>query len=205
MIEELKKNLENEKRIIEEMGFIDAQLGDLENALSKAEKALFKNPADSYLYFVLGKAALTQSQLALGDRLVSIGRKVGVAGSWVSVLEGRIALRRRDFSKAVYCFSHALSYPRTDPWAYYFLGTTYMRMGELPEAINALYAGDQYLADNPQMRGRSRNAIRAKLGIVYVLNNDLNAASIILENLIKEDPKSPGQLVTVAGHASCNT
>lgn len=173
---------------------IDAALGDLAPALAKAEKLLRKNSSDNYLFSVLGKAALTQSRPELGDTLVAIGRKVGVAETRVSILEGRLALRRRDFSGAEICFQHAIVSPRTDPWAYYYLGITYLRMGNLREAINVLYDGDEYLASNPRVKGHARNAIRAKLGVAYVLNGDLDAASTILENLKQDDPDNPETL-----------
>ena len=66
---------------------IDSQLGDLAPALAKAEKLLGKNPSDNYLFSVLGKAALTQSRPELGDTLVGIGRKAGIAETRVSILE----------------------------------------------------------------------------------------------------------------------
>ncbi len=39
-----------------------------------------------------------------------------------------------------------------------------------------------------------KNAIRAKLGVAYVLNGDLEAASTILDNLKEEEPDSPEML-----------
>jgi tetratricopeptide (TPR) repeat protein len=162
--------------------------------LAKAEKLLGKNPSDNYLFSVLGKAALTQSRPELGDTLVGIGRKAGIAETRVSILEGRLALRRRDFSRAEACFRQAIVSPRTDPWAYFYLGTTYLRMGSLTEAITVLYDGDEYLANNPRFRGQVRNAIRAKLGVAYVLNGDLDPASTILESLKAEEPDNPETL-----------
>jgi tetratricopeptide (TPR) repeat protein len=180
--------------VIRLSALVDAQLGDLAPALAKAEKVLAKNPSDTHFFSELGKAVLTQSRPELGDTLVAIGRKSGVAETRVSILEGRLALRRKDFQKAEICFRHALRSPGADPWAYYYLGTTYLRIGELTEAINILYEGDEYLANNPRVRGSVRNAIRAKLGIAYVLDGDLPAASTILENLKGEEPDNPETL-----------
>ena len=170
---------------------IDAQLGDLESALQKAEKVLQRNPGDNYLFSVLGKSTLTQNRPELGDRLVHIGRITGVTETRVSLLEGRLALRRRDFEKAEICFHHAISSPRTSAWAYYYLGYTYMRMGDLKKAIDVLYDGDLFLANRPAMRGQAGKAIRAKLGVAYVLNGDLEAATQLLGELMSEDPDDP--------------
>jgi len=60
-------------------------------------------------------------------------------------------------------------------------------MGDLTEAINILYEGDEYLTNSPRIRGSVKNAIRAKLGVAYLLNGDLPAASTILENLKGEE------------------
>ena len=57
-----------------------------------------------------------------------------------------------------------------------------------------LYDGDEYLANNPRFRGQVRNAIRAKLGVAYVLNGDLDPASTILESLKAEEPDNPETL-----------
>lgn len=180
--------------VIRLSALIDAQLGDLRPALAKGEKVLAKNPSDIHFFSALGKAVLTQSRPELGDTLVAISRKAGVAETRVSILEGRLALRRRDFQKAEICFRHALRSPGTDPWAYFYLGTTYLRIGELHEAIDILYEGDEYVANNPRIRGSARNAIRVKLGVAYVLNGDLQAASTILENLKEEEPDNPEML-----------
>lgn len=180
--------------VIRLSALVDAQLGDLVAALAKAEKVLAKNPSDTRFFSALGKAVLTQSRPELEDTLVAIGRKAGIAETRVSILEGRLALRRKDFQRAEICFRHALRSPGTDPWAYYYLGTTYLRIGELTEAINILYEGDEYLANNPRVRGPVRNAIRAKLGVAYVLNGNLNPASAILDNLKEEEPNNPETL-----------
>jgi len=180
--------------IIRLSALIDAQLGDLDNALSKAEIILVKNPSDHYFFFVLGKTVLTQSRPELGDKLVLIGRKAGVIETKISLFEGRIALRRRDFETAEKCFKQSISSTRTDPWAYFYLGQTYIKMSELSDAIDVLYAGDKYLSDNPRIQGGVKNAIRTKLGIAYVLNGDLEPASQILENCRIQEPHHPETL-----------
>ncbi len=170
---------------------VDAESGDLESALIKADKVLSRNPSDSYLFYILGKAALTQSKLELADRLVSIGRKAGTAGTRISVLEGRIALRRKDFAVAEAHFHQVITSSRPEPWAYFYLGRTYIRMGSLQKAIDVLYEGDKFLANNPQIRTKAKNAIRTQLGLAYVLNGDLEAASSLLDGLIKQEPDTP--------------
>lgn len=173
---------------------IDAQLGNLESALVKVEKVLEKNPYDSYFFSVIGKTTLTQSRPEFGDRLVKIGRKTGVMETKISVFEGRLALRRRDFSKAEICFRQALTSPKTDPWAYFFLGSTYMRMGDLEEAINILFDGEKYLTQRSNFHSNVGNAIRTKLGVSYVLNGDLEAAEKILEDIKNREPDNPETL-----------
>jgi len=176
---------------------IDVQLGNLDKALINAKKVLTINPSDNHLFFVLGKAALTQSRPEYGDKIVSIGRVAGVLETKVSLLEGRIYLRRRDFGHAKDCFKQAIRSAWADPWAYYYLGTTYMRMGDFPEAINILYEGEKYVSDpNRKIRGNVKNAIRTKLGAVYVLNGDLEPASKILEYCLETDPDHPETLYT---------
>lgn len=174
---------------------IDAEAGYLGSAIPKAEKVFGRNPSDGRLFFQLGKAALTQSRLELGDRLVDIGRSTGVRSAWVLVLEGRLALRRRDFEKAQDCFRRATRSGRPDPWAFFYLGNTYMKMGELGEAINVLYEGDQYLAQGQRHFDRGVwNAIRTKLAIAYVFNGDLQPASTLLEDLRAKNPNNPDVL-----------
>jgi tetratricopeptide (TPR) repeat protein len=173
---------------------IDAQVGDLQSALTKAERVLERNPADNYLFFKLGKVALTQSQPEFGDRLVWLGRKVGAGEAKVSVLEGRIALRRRNFQKAEACFHKAVSSPIRDPWGYFYLGKTCMRMGDLSKAIDVLYEGEEYMMKNPQLRTGARDAIKNLLGIAYVRNGDIEAAGHLLEGSLEKDPDNPETL-----------
>jgi len=173
---------------------VDAQCGDMDSALEKAEKLLSINPNDNHLFFILGKAALTQSRPEIGDRLVWIGRKAGVKETKVSLFEGRIALRRRDFLKAKDCFRQSALSTNPDPWAYYYLGITFMKMGDFQSAIEILYEGEEYLSAKPHIRGAVRNAIRTKLGVSYVVNGDLDAAARILDNCLKTDPNHPETL-----------
>ena len=121
----------------------------------------------------------------------SAGGKFNIA---LSLLEGRIALRRRDFDTAKDCFKQAIRSARTDPWAFYYLGTTCMRMGDLPEAIDILYEGEKYVSERNRIRGGVKNAIRSKLGVAYVLNGDLDPASKILEFCLETDPDHPETL-----------
>jgi tetratricopeptide (TPR) repeat protein len=76
------------------------------------------------------------------------------------------------------------------------ISTALLPKNDLGNAINILYDGDQYLALNPRVRGQSRNAIRAKFGIAYVLNGDLDPATTILEDedLVQREPDNPEAL-----------
>ena len=171
---------------------VASRLNQSIKALELAREVLRRNPQDTRLLGDLVKISLSQYQ---GDttakQFIDLARSIGVEDVSVLVAEGRIYLRQNQLNDAAEVFRRAQQLSRRNPWPYYYLGTTYQRMGRLEAAIDVLLEGEEFYY-RAEVRSRNAlNAIRTQLGLAYLFSDDVDAAALILDPLFEEDTSSP--------------
>ena len=100
-------------------------------------------------------------------------------------------LRRHELDKAEEVFSRARQLTEHNPWPFFFLGRTYMAMGRLDEAIDALFDGEQFTLDSGRSNRNVLNAIRTQLGVSYLYMDRADLAGPIIDGLFEDNPNSP--------------
>jgi predicted Zn-dependent protease len=171
---------------------VAARLNQSRKAVALAREVLVRNPKDTRLLADLAKIALTQYQDdTTASELVQLARRIGVEDVSVMVIEGRMHLRRQHFGDAEEILRRACQLTQRNPWPFYYLGTTYMRMGRLGEAITVLEDGERFFYDVEARSRHALNAIRTQLGLAYLLDGDVEAAGRILDPLLQDDPTGP--------------
>lgn len=171
---------------------VAARRNQTDRAIALAKEALTRNPRDSRLVADLAKIALSQYQDdTTAAKLIDVARRVGVENVSLLVVEGRMFLRHQQFGEAERALQRARQLTRFNPWPFYYLGITYQRMGRLQEAIDVLEDGQEFFYNSEARNRNALNAIRTKLGLAYLLADDLESAARVLDPLFEEDPSSP--------------
>jgi tetratricopeptide (TPR) repeat protein len=171
---------------------IAARLNDSDTALSLAHEVLQRDPKDTRLLSDLVKISLSQYQDdRCAIRLVELARSTGVEDVSILLVEGRMHLRHNELYEAEQVFLRAQQLTRFNSWPYYYLGTTYHRMGQLGNAIDVLEDGLEFFYRSESRSRRPLNAMRTQLGLAYLFNDDVDAAARVLDLLFEEDPSSP--------------
>lgn len=170
---------------------VDAELGKHDEALAKAKSVLKHNSSDTYLFRRLSQIALFQSREDIAEKLVIIAQDSQIDETSIFLVQGHVAIRRKDLDKAEWCYERARNSTRNNAWPFFYLGKILISTGEFDEAVTVLYDGLTFCEDRQWLRGNAKNAIATKLGIAYVLNNNLDAAFPIINSLIEAFPEDP--------------
>ena len=171
---------------------VAARCNQSTKAFELARELLEQDPQSTRLLGDLVQIFLSQYQ---GDetatRLIELARSIGVEDVNVLISEGRMYLRQNRLREAVTVFRRSQQLSRYNAWPYYYLGTTYQRMGRLEEAIDVLIEGQEFFYRAEPRSRRVLNAIRTQLGLVYLFCDEIDAAAQILDPLVEEDTSSP--------------
>ena len=170
---------------------VSARRNRLEEALGYAQEVFQRNRQDTRLLAELAIVALTQSQDKIAEKLVSIAREARVEDESILIVEGRIYMRRRELDKAEIAFSRAKQLTKRNPWPFFYLGRTYLRLGRLDDAIDVLYDGDIFCHEVQTRSRRAVSAIRTQLGIAYLLQDEIELAAPLIESVVQDDSSSP--------------
>ena len=171
---------------------VAARLNQGVTALALARETLQQNPQDTRFLGTLVKIFLSQYQGdTIARKLIELARSIGVEDVSVLVAEGRMYLRQNKLHDATEVFSRAQQLSRYNPWPYYYLGTTYQRMGRLEEAIDVLLEGQEFYYKVEARSRNALNAIRTQLSLAYLFSDEIDAAAQILDPLFEEDTSSP--------------
>lgn len=164
----------------------------LVEALDFAKEVFRRDPSDTDLLTQLARIALTQHQSdRVAKELVAIARRAGVEDVSILVVEGRLLLRDGELLLAEDVFTKARQRTERNPWPFYYLGLTYMRLGRMDDAITVLHEGQEFAYEVNTTRRAALNAIEVKLGLAYLFTDRVDLAAPIIENLVEVDPESP--------------
>jgi len=170
---------------------VAARRNDSAMALSLAREVLQRDPKDTRFLSDLARISLTQHQDTTVKQLIALARSAGVEDESILVVEGRIYLRQHELYEAERVFARARQLTRKNPWPFYYLGSTYQRMGRLDDAIDMFEQGLEFFYGHELRGRRALSAIRTQLGLSYLFNDNLEAAAQHLDYLIEEDSSSP--------------
>ena len=88
-------------------------------------------------------------------------------------------------------FTRAKQLTTRNPWPFFYLGRTYLRLGRLDEAVDVLFDGENFCYENQTWNRRPLSAIKTQLGIAYLFQGEIELAAPIIESLVLEDSTSP--------------
>jgi tetratricopeptide (TPR) repeat protein len=106
--------------------------------------------------------------------------------AYISVLEGRILLKKGKPQDAIRVFQIGVDISERDGWPHFYLGRELIRQGDIPKAIEILEKGEEIEAGYGRHRWNLLVAIRTQLGIAYLLNGDLPNAETWLKLVAEE-------------------
>ena len=100
-----------------------------------------------------------------------------------------MCLREEDLEKAETLFQKAVTLTGNNAWPYFYLGRVRIRRGNIEGAIDALRDGEDFVYNqrSPYRNRRALTAIRNQLAQAYVLSDELPAAELVLDDLVKRD------------------
>jgi len=149
------------------LGLAYAKAGQLERAVLTLGTAAERYPNQPYPYVALGRVWLEIAQarhdrVALNKALEALGGSVGRdEGSESLMLFGRALLLSSDAESAERMLLNATRRPPVDPLAYFYLADAAERQGHYGIARQALLDYAALRGDEPDVRKRSAEAVRA--------------------------------------------
>lgn len=170
---------------------VEARRSRFDRAVSLAREVFQGDPSNTWLLSDLAKIALTQYQESLADEVLDIARRAGVEDVSILVVEGRLALRRKQLDAAETALERARKLTRRNPWPYYYLGVVMMRRGNLDGAAEALHEGLEFIAQVGPRSQRAAHAISTKLAVVYLFMGRVDLAEPILNGVYADSPDNP--------------
>ncbi len=166
---------------------VEAKCGRFHIALPLAQQVFSQDRRDTLLLAELARTALTQFQDEAIGELVRIARDSGVEDVSLLVVEGRLALRKRDYGTAEKVFKRAVQLTERNPWPYFYLGRTYASLGEVEDAISVLVDGERFCYEVEVRSRKPINAIRTQLGLLYLFEDRIDLAEPIIESVLRDD------------------
>jgi tetratricopeptide (TPR) repeat protein len=129
------------------LGLVASQQADFATAQAQFERAIAANPSSARAYYNVGLALLSQNQLAEADSalVAAIKRDRDIAPAYFA--RGRIAMRRKDWARALPLLEHAISGQPQEASYLYALSQVQFRL-QMTEA------GRRSLAQFRQARAR---------------------------------------------------
>ncbi len=115
-----------------------------------------------------------------------MAKATGTLDTYISVLEGRILLKRGKPQLATKVFQRGVDISEWDGWPHFYLGRELIRQGDIPKAIKILEKGEEIETGRWRYRKNLLVAIRTQLGIAYLLDGDLPNAETWLKLVAKE-------------------
>lgn len=181
--------------ILQLTAIVYARLGKCEEALTLAKDAVSRQPQRVWILTEVGRLALHVHQVEVAEDAVKIAKATGTDSAFIAVLEGRILQRKEDAEGAVRAFRRATEIARYDGWPFFHLGRALVRRGELSEATEVLYRGEQIETQRYHPRSGALSAIRTQLAVAYLLQEEFENAQRWLE-LVAEDGSAEVARVT---------
>lgn len=167
---------------------IDCRCNEFDTALVKAREVFTHDPHDTWLLSEIAKAALTMGRDDITDDLLRVAKTAGIEDSRIALTRGRMLLRRDQLADALVAFESAKQQSTNDPWPYFYLGRTFLRMGKPKEAIEVLEEGQDFHYRKQCRNRRVLQAMEALLGQAYLLAGDDKAAEKYLTMLYNNSP-----------------
>ncbi len=167
---------------------VEARRNRFDTALLLAREVFSKDRRDVVLLSDLAKAALTQFRDDIAEELVETARSAGIEDVSILIVQARMLLRRDRLSDAESILKRACQITDRNPWPFYYLGSTYIRLGHLEPAIDTLQEGIEFVY---RVEARSRNALNAmhtQLAYAYLLSDRVDLAEKLVEGLMESDP-----------------
>jgi tetratricopeptide (TPR) repeat protein len=170
---------------------IFAEIRQYDRALKFTKKVFEYNQTDSFLFRDLSKIFLKHSREDIAEKLVLIAQGTKIYESSIFMVQGQIARRKNNLSQAQWYYEEAVKANRNSPWPFFYLGEILLKQGLIEEAITILHQGLVFCERRNYISRYAHNAIKNKLGLTYLLNNDLDLASPLIESLVDDSPNNP--------------
>jgi len=170
---------------------VDAQCGSFDSALSKAKATYATGSPDPWLMAELTRIALSLQRDDVAERLIYTAKASGIDDVSICIIEGRLALRRKNIRAAEEAFARACKMSTHNAWPYFYLGRTLLDDGRVDDAINILFTGEQFIYDKRIRHRTVLIRIRVLLAKAYLYINDLDAAEQVILQLFAENPDDP--------------
>jgi tetratricopeptide (TPR) repeat protein len=184
-------NRKRNRDLVKLSALIDSRCFQFDTALTKAREVFTEDPTDSWFLFQIAKAALDADRTDVVEDLVRVAKVAGVEDDRLAVVEGRMLLRQNRLVEAASAFERARAASRWNVWPYFYLGRTYLRLGELSDAVEVLEEGLQFYEDNNCRNSRVRQMLRGLLAQTYLFQGEDEAAEKILSLMDHEASANP--------------
>ena len=122
--------------------------------------------------------------------MIQIGQKRGVKFNRLIIFQSKLYMAKKEFERANELLSRAINDPDTDPWAFFYIGKLYTRMGRIEDAIDKLYDGIRYCESKRIRSTNIINAMQEKLAKALIFNGEYDAALRILDAAKASDPNN---------------
>lgn len=166
---------------------IQARRNKFQSALELAREAFAINRKDTWLLAELARIALTLSRDDVAEQLVGIAENAAVEDTSILIVQGRMALRRKQLDAAEQYFYRAKQLTERNAWPFFYLGRTYMQLGQMDDAIDVLFEGEAFIQENILRAPHVLNAIRTQLAYCYLFSDRIDLAEPIIMRLWNEN------------------
>jgi tetratricopeptide (TPR) repeat protein len=158
-----------------------AHLGECDEALVLAKEANSGESKNTWIFTEVGRCALNFNRVDIAESAVALAKATGTLNTYISILEGRIFLRRGKPQEAAEAFQIGVDISERDGWPHFYLGRELIRQDNIPDAIKVLEKGEEIEAGRWRHRRNLLVLIRTQLGVAYLLDGDLPNAETWLK------------------------
>jgi tetratricopeptide (TPR) repeat protein len=177
--------------VLELAAIVYSRLGKCEDALVLAKEAVAQQPHRAWILTEVGRLSLNVHKVEVAEDALRLAKATGTDSTFIAVLEGKVALRKRDIEAAIAAFRRGVVMSQYDGWPHFYLGRTLIEQGRVQEAVEVLHTGDSVENNRRHSRRNVLAAIRTQLVLAYLHMDDLCNAERWLGVVADEDPGSP--------------
>ena len=174
------------RETIELAALVYAHLGECDEALVLAKEANSGVSKNTWILTEVGRYALNFNRIDIAESAVALAKATGTLDTYISILEGRILLKRGKPQEATKVFKIGVDISERDGWPHFYLGRELIRQYDIQNAIKVLEKGEEIEAGRWRHRRNLLVAIRTQLGIAYLLDDDLPNAETWLKLVAEE-------------------
>lgn len=141
------------RETIELAAVVYAHLGECDEALVLAKEANSGASKNTWILTEVGRCALHFNRTDIAESAVALAKATGTLDTYISILEGRILLKKGKPQLAIKVFQTGVSISERDGWPHFYLGRELIRQDDIPNAIKVLEKGEEIEARRWHIQG----------------------------------------------------